>query len=228
MSIKVVGFDADDTLWINENYFREGEKKFCELMNSHLSEEKIMTLLYDNEMNTLDIYGFGIKGFVLSMIETASQIMKDHLDNVTIDQILDIGKEMLNKPVELFDDVENTLKALQHKYRLIVVTKGDLLDQERKLDKSGIMHYFHHVEVMSNKHEEDYSKLIQHLDIEPNEFLMVGNSLRSDILPVTKIGGSAVYVPYDITWQHETVDTHDLHEVEYKTINKLSDVINLL
>lgn len=228
MSIKVVGFDADDTLWINENYFREGEKKFCELMNSHLSEEKIMTLLYDNEMNTLDIYGFGIKGFVLSMIETASQIMKEHLDNVTIDQILDIGKEMLNKPVELFDDVENTLKALQHKYRLIVVTKGDLLDQERKLDKSGIMHYFHHVEVMSNKHEEDYSKLIQHLDIEPNEFLMVGNSLRSDILPVTKIGGSAVYVPYDITWQHETVDTHDLHEVEYKTINKLSDVINLL
>ncbi|MDH5475158.1 MAG: HAD family hydrolase [Cyclobacteriaceae bacterium] len=228
MSIKVVGFDADDTLWINENYFREGEKKFCELMNSYLTEDKTMALLYDNEMNTLDIYGFGIKGFVLSMIETASQIMKEHLNNVIIDQIVDIGKEMLNKPVELFDGVEDTLKGLQHKYRLILVTKGDLLDQERKLEKSGITRYFHHVEVMSNKHEADYLKLIKHLDIDSSEFLMIGNSLRSDILPVTKIGSKAVYIPYDITWQHETVDTHDLHEAEYETINKLPDVLTLL
>ena len=187
-----------------------------------------MTLLYDNEMNTLDIYGFGIKGFVLSMIETASQIMKTELDNTTIDEIVTIGKEMLHKPVELFEGVEQTLKALQHNYRLIVVTKGDLLDQERKLEKSGITHYFHHVEVMSNKHEADYLKLIKHLDIDPSSFLMVGNSLRSDILPVTKIGGKAVYVPYDITWQHETVDAHDLHEIEYETIDKLPDLINLL
>ncbi|MDH5475968.1 MAG: HAD family hydrolase [Cyclobacteriaceae bacterium] len=228
MAIKVIGFDADDTLWINENYFREGEKKFCALMHAYLSEEKTMTLLYDNEMNTLDIYGFGIKGFVLSMIETASQIMKTELDNITIDSIVTIGKEMLHKPVELFEGVEQTLQALQHSYRLIVVTKGDLLDQERKLEKSGITHYFHHVEVMSNKHEADYLKLIKHLDIDPSSFLMVGNSLRSDILPVTKIGGKAVYVPYDITWQHETVDTHDLHEIEYATIDKLPDLINLL
>ena len=228
MAIKVVGFDADDTLWVNENYFREGERKFCELLNAWSSENETMALLYDNEMTTLDIYGFGIKGFVLSMIETATQIAKEELTKDIINQILSIGKDMLNKPVELLQNVEKTLIALKDKYRLIVVTKGDLLDQERKLDKSGIAHYFHHVEVMSNKHESDYLKLVNHLDISPSEFVMIGNSLRSDIMPVTKIGAKAIYVPYDITWQHETVDSHDLHELNYATVNELSEVINHL
>lgn len=228
MAIKVVGFDADDTLWVNENYFREGERKFCELLNTWSSEKETMAMLYDNEMNTLDIYGFGIKGFVLSMIDTASQIAKEELTNDIIDQILSIGKDMLNKPVELLQNVEKTLLALKNKYRLIVVTKGDLLDQERKLEKSGIAHYFHHVEVMSNKHESDYLKLVNHLDISPSEFVMIGNSLRSDIMPVTKIGAKAIYVPYDITWQHETIDSYDLHELKYATVNELSEVINHL
>lgn len=228
MSIKVVGFDADDTLWVNENYFREGEHRFCEVMGPWSTDEETMTKLYDNEMDTLDIYGFGIKGFMLSMVETATQIAKEQLTNDIINQIIEIGKEMLNKPVELLNNVEITLKSLENKYRLVLVTKGDLLDQERKLDKSGIAHYFHHIEVMSNKHESDYLKLVNHLDINPDEFMMIGNSLRSDILPVTKIGAKAIYVPYDITWQHETVDTHDLQQVEFTTVKELSEVINLL
>ena len=225
MGIKVIGFDADDTLWVNENYFREAEAQFCELLSQYSSKEDTMSKLYDNEMDTLEIYGFGIKGFMLSMIETASQILNANLSHEIIDKILAIGKDMLNKPVELISDVESTLQAAQEKCKVILVTKGDLLDQERKLEKSGLTHYFHHIEVMSNKHESDYLSLIKHLDIEPHEFMMVGNSLRSDILPVTKIGGKAIYVPYDLTWQHETVDSHDLHAVEYTTVSKLSEVL---
>ena len=226
MGIKVIGFDADDTLWVNENYFREAEAQFCELLSQYSYKEDTMSKLYDNEMDTLGIYGFGIKGFMLSMIETASQILNANLSHEIIDKILAIGKDMLNKPVELISDVESTLQAAQEKYKVILVTKGDLLDQERKLEKSGLTHYFHHIEVMSNKHESDYLSLIKHLDIEPHEFMMVGNSLRSDILPVTKIGGKAIYVPYDLTWQHETVDSHDLHAVKYTTVSKLSEVLN--
>lgn len=228
MSIKAVGFDADDTLWINENYFREGEQKFCEIMSPWSSHDETLTLLYEYEMKTLQIYGFGIKGFMLSMIESAVEIAKDALTNVNISKIIDIGQDMLNKPVELLGNVEATLQSLKKKYRLILVTKGDLLDQERKLEKSGIAHYFHHIEVMSNKHESDYLKLIKHLDIEPEEFMMIGNSLRSDILPVAKIGANAIYVPYDITWQHETVDVHDLSEIDYSTVNDLSQVTKIL
>jgi len=228
MSIRVIGFDADDTLWINENYFREGERKFCALMLPWHTEEKTMTLLYNNEMDTLDIYGFGIKGFMLSMIETASQIAKEELTTDIVHEIISIGKNMLLKPVELFKNVASTLEVLKQKYRLVLVTKGDLLDQERKLKKSGLENYFHHIEVMSDKHEANYKRLIQHLDIRPEEFVMVGNSLRSDILPVKKIGAHAIYIPYDLTWQHETVDAHDLHNIQFDTVSEISEVINLL
>ena len=228
MSVKVIGFDADDTLWVNENYFREAEKKFCKLVGLKSSEKEAMTLLYEAEMSTLDIYGFGIKGFVLSMLETATKIMGGFLTHDIVNDIISIGKEMLNKPVELLDDVEHILTTLQNKYRLILVTKGDLLDQERKLEKSGISHYFHHIEIMSNKRKEDYKKLIQHLDIQPQEFLMIGNSLRSDIVPVLKIGGSAIYVPYDIMWQHESIDDHDLEDLNYKTVPRLSAVLDTI
>jgi len=228
MSIRVIGFDADDTLWINENYFREGERKFCALMLPWHSEEKTMTILYNNEMDTLDIYGFGIKGFMLSMIETASQIAKEELTTDIVNEIISIGKSMLRKPVELFKNVASTLEVLKQKYRLVLVTKGDLLDQERKLEKSGLENYFHHIEVMSDKHEANYKQLIQHLDIRPEEFVMIGNSLRSDILPVKKIGAHAIYIPYDLTWQHETVDAHDLHKIEFDTVSEISEVINLL
>jgi len=205
MSLKVIGFDADDTLWVNENYFREAEQAFCELLSAFLPAEEVMKRLFDIEMKNLPIYGFGIKGFMLGMSETIVEVAGKEATPEMFSKALELGKEMLNKPVELLGNVEEVLSQLQDHYRVILVTKGDLLDQQRKLEKSGLEKYFHHIEIMSDKKEKDYLKLIGHLDIKPEEFLMVGNSLRSDILPVRAIGGQAIYVPYEITWQHEAV-----------------------
>ena len=226
MSIRVIGFDADDTLWINENYFREGERKFCALMLPWHSEEKTMTILYNNEMDTLDIYGFGIKGFMLSMIETASQIAKEELTTDIVNEIISIGKSMLRKPVELFKNVASTLEVLKQKYRLVLVTKGDLLDQERKLKKSGLENYFHHIEVMSDKQESDYQQLIQHLDINAEEFLMIGNSVKSDVLPVLNLGGSAVHIPFHTTWLHEKADP--IKHEKLRSLQSITDLPDLL
>lgn len=226
--IKVVGFDADDTLWVNELYFRQGEEAFCRLMADFKTSEQTMKLLFDIEMKNLALYGYGVKGFVLSMMETATLICEDKLDHIFTNRILDIGKEMLDKPVVLLDEVEAILQRLVPHYRLVLVTKGDLLDQERKLEKSGLTTYFHHVEVMSNKKEKDYLKLIGHLDIDPKEFVMIGNSLRSDILPVIEIGAHALYVPHELTWQHELVDDSEASDPKYYQVERLSQVLEIL
>lgn len=226
-NIKVIGFDADDTLWVNENYFREAEETFCNLMAPYCLKDKIMPLLYEVEMDNLDIYGFGIKGFVLSMLETTNKLCHDDVPKELYEQIIQIGKSMLSKPVELLGDVEEVLKKLSTDYKLILATKGDLLDQQRKLDKSGLSKYFHHVEVMSNKKERDYKKLITHLDVEASQFLMIGNSLKSDILPVVTIGGNAIYVPYEITWMHEEVSEKEKAMHAYTQVEKLSDILKL-
>lgn len=163
------------------------------------------------------------------MIETAIRVSNGKLSPSVITEIIDLGKEMMDHPVELLDGVETTLNRLQPEYRLIVVTKGDLLDQERKLKKSGIEHYFHHTEVVSDKTEENCNSLLSHFDIEPSEFLMVGNSLKSDILPILNIGAKAVHVPYHTTWQHEIVDTNGFDQKNaYHTIDRISELINLL
>jgi len=134
---------------------------------------------------------------------------------------------MINKPIELLDGVEDVLKELSKKYKLIVVTKGDLLDQERKLEKSGLLQYFHHIEVLSEKQEANYTKLLNHLEIKSNEFLMVGNSLKSDILPLIGIGAQAIHVPFHITWQHEQVAPKESDDVNYVTVESLSEIINI-
>lgn len=228
MPIKVVAFDADDTLWVNENYFREAEDEFVKLMARYASEEDTMKILFEIEMQNLSIYGFGIKGFMLAMTEAAGKISKGKVTAAEIDKILDLGKAMLNKPVELLDNVEDILIKVQQKYKVILATKGDLLDQQRKLEKSGLEKYFHHIEVMSDKKEKDYRKLIKHLDIQPEEFLMVGNSLKSDILPVVEIGGMAIYVPYEITWLHEQTTPEEKHNGSYIEVEKLHDVLDHL
>lgn len=225
MPIKVVAFDADDTLWVNENYFREAEGEFVKLMSTYASEKETMDILFEVEMQNLSIYGFGIKGFMLAMTEAAGRISKGTVSSTEIAKILELGKAMLNKPVELLDKVENILKEVQQKYKVILATKGDLLDQQRKLEKSGLEKYFHHIEVMSDKKEKDYLKLIKHLDIKPEEFLMIGNSLKSDILPVIEIGANAIYVPYEITWLHEQATLQEHHKGKYVEVEKLYDVL---
>ena len=181
-NIKVIGFDADDTLWVNETYFRDAEEEIGRLLSHFETPNKIDQELFKMEMKNLPVYGYGVKGFVLSMVEMALELSNNTVSNSIIEKILDIGKDMINKPVELLEGVEETLKQLSKNYRLIVVTKGDLLDQERKLEKSGLLSYFHHIEVLSEKEVSNYKKLLTHLDIIPSEFLMIGNSLKSDII----------------------------------------------
>ncbi|MDA3779598.1 MAG: HAD family hydrolase [Bacteroidales bacterium] len=221
-NIKIIGFDADDTLWDNEPYFRESEEKFCKLLAEFSSDKEIIKSLFKTEIDNLNIYGYGIKGFTLSMIETALTISNNTIPQVIINELIILGKEMLNKPVVLLNGVENTLKRLQEKYKLIIATKGDLLDQERKLNKSGLSKYFHHIEVMSNKEIVDYKKLIHHLDITPDEFLMVGNSLKSDIIPVINMGGYGMHIPYHTTWQHE-----EINEIDVLSSNRISKIENI-
>jgi len=212
MSIKVIAFDADDTLWINEPYFRATEEKFYALLAEYLSVHNLERELFKTEISNLQWYGYGVKGFVLSMIETALNVSDNTVPASIINKIIQLGKDMLNQPIELLEGIPETLEILKDKYRLVVATKGDLLDQERKLKKSGLGNYFHHIEVMSEKDEENYLKLVRHLDIDPSEFLMIGNSLKSDILPVLKIGGHGIHIPYHITWQHEVVEQAVEHD----------------
>lgn len=226
--IKVIAFDADDTLWVNETYFREAERKFAKLLAGFETENKIDQELFRVEINNLSHYGYGVKSFILSMIECALELSNYKIRPKVIEDILNIGKEMIEKPIELLDNVEDVLKSLQGNYKLIVATKGDLLDQERKLEKSGLLQYFHHIEVMSDKKESDYEKLIQHLDIKPAAFLMIGNSLKSDVLPLVKVGASAIHIPFHTTWAHEEVSAEQQSDVTYKTVNKLTEILSIL
>ncbi len=227
MDIKVIAFDADDTLWVNEPYFVETEQKFCALLEDYLPHHTVGQELFKTEMQNLSLYGYGVKGFMLSMVETALRVSNNTASMEVIEKAIAYGKDLLAKPIELLDGVEEVLNALKGKYRLVVATKGDLLDQERKLKKSGIEHYFHHIEIMSDKQVADYQKLIRHLDIQPQEFLMLGNSLKSDVLPVLEVGGYAFHIPYHTTWAHEKVEHHIEHK-NFRQIESVREVIGWL
>jgi putative hydrolase of the HAD superfamily len=226
-NLKVIAFDADDTLFINETYFAETEEKFCALMEDYLSHQNISKELFKTEIDNLKLYGYGIKGYILSMIEAAMGISNNTIPVEVIEKILQYGKELLEKPIVLLDGVEETLEALHGKYKLVVATKGDLLDQRRKLHNSGLGKYFHHIEVMSDKQEIDYTDLIRRLEIKPSEFFMIGNSLKSDVLPVLAIGGHAAHIPFHTTWAHEKIDYEVLHS-NFITYEKIADVLKRL
>jgi len=226
-NIKVIAFDADDTLWINEPYFRETELAFGQLMEEFLPAHTVARELLQTEVKNLPLYGYGIKGFTLSMIETALNVSNRTINVKAVDKILDLGRALLARPIELLEGVEDVLVALKERYRLVVATKGDLLDQERKLKNSGVEHHFHHIEIMSEKAQGDYQKLIKHLDIPPSQFLMIGNSLKSDVLPVLEIGGHAIHIPYHTTWAHEHVEHHIEHE-NFKSVTNIKEILPLL
>ncbi|MGJ8550050.1 HAD family hydrolase [Winogradskyella wichelsiae] len=225
-NIKVIGFDADDTLWVNETYFRDAEEEVGLLLSHFETPNKIDQELFKIEIKNLPTYGYGVKGFILSMIELALELSNNTVSNDVIGKILEIGKEMINKPIELLEGVEDVLKELSKDYKLIVATKGDLLDQERKLEKSGLLKYFHHIEVLSEKHDTNYRQLLKRLDIDPESFLMIGNSLKSDILPLVKIGSQAIHVPFHTTWQHEQVTKKEANDSDYKTVKNLTGVLS--
>ena len=208
-NIKVIAFDADDTLWSNEPFFQEVERKYTELLSDYGSAKEISAELFKTEMSNLECLGYGAKAFTISMVETALRISAQKVTAEKIQEIILLGKSLLEMPIELLPGVEDTLKALkaQGGYRLVVATKGDLLDQERKLKRSGLTPYFDHIEIISDKTEKEYNRLLQVLQVAPEEFLMIGNSLKSDIQPVLAIGGYGVHIPFEVMWQHEVVET---------------------
>lgn len=227
-NIEVIAFDADDTLWVNEPYFRETEEKFSTLMEEFMPAHSAHKELFRTEIDNLGLYGYGIKGFILSMIETAIRISDSHIHPRTITQLIALGQEMLHKPIELLPGVQAVLEALQGKYKLVVATKGDLLDQERKLKKSRLLGYFHHIEVMSEKKEPDYENLLRRLDLTADRFLMVGNSLKSDVIPVLNLGGYACHVPFHTTWAHEHAELVDMPEGKFYQLEEISGLLDLV
>jgi len=227
MNLKVIAFDADDTLWHNEPYFDEAQAKFCELFAGYASNQEILQLILSHQVNNLPLYGFGIKAFVLSMIESALELTNHQISGNGIEKIIKIGKELLQKPVELLPEVEDVLQQLKGKYKLVVATKGDLKDQHRKLHDSGIGHYFHHIEVMTDKKELDYEKMLQRLDIKPENFIMIGNSLKSDVLPVLNIGGQGFHIAYHTTWEYEKID-FEIKHYNFKSVEKIADILPIL
>lgn len=221
--ITTIAFDADDTLWINEPYFQEAEQQFSTLLEDYLPQHTVSQELLKTEMQNLHLYGYGVKGFILCMIETIGRVSGGTASLQLVNKAIALGRQLLQKPVELLPGVTETLGCLKGRYRLVMATKGDLLDQERKLKKSGLEPFFHHIEIMSDKNSGDYEKLLKHLDCRPENFLMLGNSIKSDILPVLELGGFAAHIPYHVTWTHEQHDQPFQHVrfMELKTIDEV-------
>jgi len=202
-----IGFDADDTLWHNENIFEDVHERYYTLLARHHDAATVERALFATEMRNLDLYGYGIKGFMLSSIETAIELTDGKVSTAELRELIALGREMLDHPVELLDGAVEVLEALAPAHRLILITKGDLRDQERKVSKSGIARHFEAIEIVSEKDARTYERIFARHGIDPVKFLMVGNSVKSDILPVLGLGGSGVHVPYRITWGHEHAET---------------------
>ena len=222
--IRLVAFDADDTLWHNEPLFRDTEARFRRLLRRHVDEPVIEQRLYETEIRNLRHYGYGVKGFTLSMVETAIELTDGRIAGREIEEILRMGREMLMAPVRLLDGAPDVIARLAERHELMLLTKGDLLDQETKLARSGLGDFFTHVEVVSRKDRDIYERVLSRHGVEPPAFAMVGNSLRSDILPVLEMGGHAVHVPYRVTWQHEEVDARRLERWEFTAVTGLDEV----
>ncbi|MFO7790991.1 MAG: HAD family hydrolase [Bacteroidales bacterium] len=211
--IKYIGFDADDTLWVNEPNFRRLEERFLELTKPWMASEAAGRRLFETEIRNMDIYGYGVKPFVLSVIETALDISDYRISQNDIGKIIQWGKELLRSPMELLDGVEDCLSWFQSRdYTLVLATKGDSLDQERKLNTSGLAAYFDQVHVMSDKQTANYRRLFSNMGIQPHEFMMVGNSVKSDVLPLLEMGAKAAHIPFHTTWAHEEVGELDEHD----------------
>lgn len=223
-NIKVVAFDADDTLWSNEPFFQEVEREYTRLLQPYGTPQELSEALFRTEMNNLKTLGYGAKAFTLSMVETALQVSRYRIRPEEIEAIVRMGKSLLEMPIELLEGVEEALAALKAtgRYKLVVATKGDLLDQENKLQRSGLAGYFDHIEVMSDKTEKEYRRMLHILQIEPTELAMVGNSFRSDIEPVLQLGGYGIHVPFAVMWKHEVSETFSHpHLTSIKSLKEL-------
>ena len=224
MPVRVLGFDGDDTLWHSETRFHVTQAEFRELLHRHVPEVDVDTPLAEMEMKNLAIYGYGVKSFTLSMLETAIELTKARIPASDLEVILGWGKRMLMEPTELLAGVEDTLRALGQTHDLVLITKGDLFDQESKLARSGLGELFIGVEILTEKNEDSYRRIFRRRAIDPAQFVMVGNSLRSDVVPVVALGGHAVHIPYVVTWQHEHVPEDQLPKAGWRRIDSIAEL----
>lgn len=226
--MKLIAFDADDTLWANEPNYIDVKLKLCEMLSHHIDEETLSQRFYDAQIRNLAVFGYGAKSFMLSMIETAIELTNGAITGSEIQQIIDTGRKLLDFPVDVLDGVGEVLETLSKNFDLMVLTKGDLFDQESKIARSGLGHYFKHVEIVSEKNEQTYLRILQKYTVQPSDFLMIGNSLKSDVLPVVHIGGRAIHIPYATTWAHEMVTDEQLTGKSFTTLGSVRELLELL
>ena len=222
--IEVVALDGDDTLWHNELQFSMTQARFCELVSPYAPDAELDRRLLATERVNLSTYGYGVKSFTLSMVETAIEVSQGRVPVSVIEAILEAGKAMLSHPVELLDGVIEAVDDLGGRYALMVITKGDLFHQESKLARSGLAERFQRVEIVSEKDEATYRRIIDRVGVRPDQFVMAGNSLRSDVLPVAALGGHAVHVPFHTTWALEDVSPEEAAAYEFETIDSLFEL----
>jgi putative hydrolase of the HAD superfamily len=226
--IDVIAFDADDTLWHNEILYSQAQQRFQDLLAPYGGDDGLLDSLFEIELANLPTYGYGIKGFALSMIETAIRVTDGRIEGWDVQKIIDLAKEMKRAPVQLLDHVAEVIPALSASHRLMLITKGDLFDQEAKIARSGLAPYFAHVEVVADKTLDVYRSLLEKYRIDPARFLMVGNSLRSDILPALSFGANAVHIPYQVTWAHEVVPVQPAGPAGYLELEHIGLLPNLV
>lgn len=225
--IQFIAFDADDTLWENESNFQEFEAQFSDVLSMHASKEQLSHELYCTEMKNLHLYGYGAKGMMLSMIEVICRITKGKTDLHCIDAIIKLGQELLQRPVKLLPNVEEVIQILSAKYQLVLATKGDLLEQKRKISDSGLSKYFYHIEIMDNKNLAGYQNMFNTLNCSAKDIVMIGNSIKSDILPVLELGGHAIHIPFHTTWLHEQYSESVVHD-KYIQLDNIKQILNYL
>ena len=225
--IDVVALDGDDTLWHSENQFVMTQDRFKALLEGHADPDELDARLMAHERENLQVFGYGVKGFTLSMIETAIEVTEGRIDTGVIQDIITGAKEMLHHPVDLLDGVAETVAALVKDYRVMVITKGDLFHQESKLARSGLVEDLWQVEIVAEKDEPTYQRVLDRYGIDPATFVMVGNSVKSDILPVLALGARAVHIEYELTWEMELADADTSHE-GYAELDTIRDLPALL
>jgi putative hydrolase of the HAD superfamily len=228
MPTKVLAFDGDDTLWHNESRFNLTQAALRDLLHRHVPDADVDGHLFEVEMRNLSLYGYGVKAFTLSMLETAIHLTDGRIPAADLQVILGWGKTMLTEPTELLDGVQESLLDVGARYSLLLITKGDLFDQESKLARSGLAEMFSGVEILSDKTLETYRSVLNRRGIKPEEFVMVGNSLRSDVVPVVALGARAVHIPYHVTWHHEQVPDELLPREGWHRLDTIAGLSGLL
>ena len=226
-NIETIGFDADDTLWQNESFFRLTQDRFADLLADYSDRAALMQRLLEAEKRNIGHYGFGIKGFMLSMIETAIEVTDQTVPAPVIAEILAAGQEMLGHPIHLLPHAQEAVEALAGTHRILLITKGDLLDQERKLAQSGLGDLFHGVEIVSQKTPATYARAFAHHGSGPDSAMMIGNSLKSDVVPALEAGAWGIYVPHGLTWELEHAPRPDRHP-RFREIGDLGRLPDLL